>query len=346
MDTEAKNSTLISDGQLNLVILVKMLWGKRRLIIFITSIFIVLGLIVSFASPVKYTASIVFLPQTATTTDFTGMGALAGLAGINLSTLMGDQTEISPDIYPNIIQSYPFINELMHTPFDFEEEGEMSLYEKYADDALTSISTNLIEDTTANQDSNLNIVDPAMNDIMKRVLSNFSLEKMDNGLIKLEGTAEEPLVAAQITQKAMVLLQSMLVTYKTQRQREELAYVESRYKEKQSEYEKAREALHNYQDAYRNRVEERVDFQFQLLSDSYNLSQSIYQSLAQQLEQSKLAVQKEVAVFTVVEPVIVPVGRSSPVRTKIMIVFILFGSFAGLMAALGQIFWKYRSDIL
>ncbi len=54
------------------------------------------------------------------------------------------------------------------------------------------------------------------------------------------------------------------------------------------------------------------------IQDEYSLAYSLYQSLAKQYEQKGIELKQETPVFTVLQPVIVPLDPSSP---NILIVF-------------------------
>jgi uncharacterized protein involved in exopolysaccharide biosynthesis len=158
-----------------------------------------------------------------------------------------------------------------------------------------------------------------------------------SGLVTVSGEMEEPLVTAQLVQKALDLLQKYIVDYKTKQVRENLVFIQDQTNEKRLEFEEARKALFEYKDMYRNQVAERTDFRFQELSDNYDISSAVYQNLAQQLEQSRIAVKKETPAFSVIEPVKVPVEKAAPKRVMIIILSAIVGSIMGLLILFGRI---------
>ena len=56
-----------------------------------------------------------------------------------------------------------------------------------------------------------------------------------------------------------------------------------------------------------------------------NISESIVQQLASQVEQAKLQVNKDTPVFTTIQPVTIPFERSAPKRSLIVITFLFLG---------------------
>jgi uncharacterized protein involved in exopolysaccharide biosynthesis len=65
------------------------------------------------------------------------------------------------------------------------------------------------------------------------------------------------------------------------------------------------------------------------LSNNYNLAYNIYSELAKQLEQARIQVKEDTPVFTIIEPVSVPLVRSKPKRPMILIIWLFLGGIAG-----------------
>lgn len=62
----------------------------------------------------------------------------------------------------------------------------------------------------------------------------------------------------------------------------------------------------------------------------------VYQSLAEQKEQAEIAVKKDTPAFSVIEPVKVPIEKSAPKRSLIMVVSIFMGGFLGIGLVFGR----------
>ena len=65
---------------------------------------------------------------------------------------------------------------------------------------------------------------------------------------------------------------------------------------------------------------------------------TVYNELAKQLEQAKLALKESTPVLTVIDPVVVPQQRSEPRRGMIMAVFLFLGLIIGMGWALTKPF--------
>ena len=73
----------------------------------------IIGLIVAIFSQKEYTASSTMVPQLSKSqSKLGGLSSLAAMAGFNLDMNM-ETSELSPYVYPQIVQSVPFQLELM-----------------------------------------------------------------------------------------------------------------------------------------------------------------------------------------------------------------------------------------
>ena len=97
------------DYDIEVISLLKTVFIERSFVIKTTILFTILGVILAFISPTKYTASSKFMPQLSEVQTNSSFGGLASLAGINLTAIMGGQPkEIAPSLYPQIAESVPY----------------------------------------------------------------------------------------------------------------------------------------------------------------------------------------------------------------------------------------------
>ena len=72
------------------------------------------------------------------------------------------------------------------------------------------------------------------------------------------------------------------------------------------------------------------------IESEVNISASIVQQLAYQVEQAKLQVNKDTPVFTTIQPVTIPFERSAPKRSQIVVIF----GFLGIIVSVGYLLVK------
>lgn len=351
---------IIKDDEIDLVALAKVIWADRKYIFRIVLLSMVVGLMFAFFSPVKYRSTAVLLPQVEAKGNLGQLGSLAGLAGVNLSAMMGDVTGIQPELYPTIVRSFPFLNEMIHLPLNYEKASHpVSFFEKEMADSINGFGGKVLKYTIKLpwtikdyffgkkitipfaddvQSGGIVLLDKQQAMLYTKFSNQLSVSvDRKTNLVSLSAESDESLVSAQIARNAVNALQKYIISYKTSLVRENQLFVEARFNEKKIEFEKAQRALLEYRDTYRNPVAERIDSRYQELQDAYTLSMSIYQNLAQQLEQARIAVKKETPVFTIIEPVKIPTERDKPQRSIIMIISIFAGVIIGVLFVFGKI---------
>ncbi len=361
-DSRSKGGPIIRDDEIDLIQLARTLWNQRKVVLYTTLVAVAIGLMVALLSPVKYSASATLLPQTESKSNLGNLGGLASLAGINLGAMMGDATGIQPDLYPRIVNSYPFLNELVHQTFNFEEEPlPVTLYEKRLADSIPGIGSTIVKYTVRLPWTLKNALAGKKMPVAKSLIptdievKTLSEEEMgvieetagainvkvdsNTGLVNIIAEMEEPLLTAQVTQKTVELLQKYIINYKTKQVRDNLEFIDARYREKKTEFEAAQRAFFDYRDRHRNMVTDRADARFQELSDAYALAAEVYKSLAQQREQAEISVKKETPAFSVIEPVKVPLEKSAPRRSLILIISTFLGGFLGVMLVFAKMMW-------
>lgn len=348
---ESESIRIIKDDEIDLIALAKVIWKGRKKIWISILVFIIIGLLYAFLTPVTYRASAVVLPQADSKSNLGQLGSLASLAGVNLGAMMGDGAGIQPELYPNVVNSYPFLKELIHTPLNYEgEPTPISFYEKELADSVPGFGATVLKYTLKlpwtlkeflvgkndwqltqiGDHQELVFLNKEEQELFEDFRERLSVRvEKKTGLVTIETEMEEPLISAQIANRAISLLQDYIIHYKTSQVNENLKFIEIQYREKKAEFEKAQKALFEFRDTYRNLVTERMDSRYQELQDAYNLSMSVYQSLAQQLEQAKIAVKKETPVFSVIEPIKVPIEKEKPKRLRVLVVSALIGVFVG-----------------
>ncbi len=343
--------------EIDLVELWHTLWSRRRFILKVTGVVAALGLFFALFGEVKYTAGSVVVPQIGKTTSGGNLQGLAALAGINIGS--AEQSDlISPLIYPMVVASVPFQKELMYTPVTVEgHAGQVTLIDyftvrdyrsfslfpflrKYTLGLPVIIMKALRGESAASAESvpgdmvTLTADEYECQEILTRLVTVTVNEK--NGYITLTATMPQARMAAEVAVRAQELLQNYITRFKLQKAQANLDFIEARYNEVMADFEAAQNALAAFQDANRYLSSAVARSRETSLENEYDLAFSIYSELARQLEQAEIKVKEDTPVFTVVEPVTVPIRRSAPRRTMILIVSVL----AGLLAGAGIVFAK------
>jgi len=341
---------------LDLKWLIKTIWKKKITIIVSTILFSIFGIINSFFSPYQYTASTTMIPVQGGGST-TNISQLASLAGFDLMGGLGNEKYISPNLYPLIVKSSPFLEELSNFKIkvkDFDERillgdflynySKLSFMDIYKKDLLGRKIEILNKINIKKDDDKLNLLNVKYSSFSNadKLLYDFISEKISinyitrEGILRIQATMPDPISAAELAQKTTDLLQKKIIEFKVKKAREELIFLEKRYLETQQKFNEKKMDFAEFQDKNLNLISSRSNIKFNQLQSEYDLISNVFLQIAQQLESQKLKVKKETPIFSVIEPVTVPLIRSSPIRTKILKIWLLSGIIFGIIIVLAN----------
>lgn len=365
-----QNNMPVDEQEIDLVELARKLWINRGLIIKVTALFFVLGLLVAVFSAKVYVATCDFVPQTSGSSGSSKMSSLAALAGINLNQ-MQDVKTLSPYVYEKILNSTTFGKELMQTELDYEKaDRPVSFFEYNTSEEFNkpTVGSYVMKYTVGLPFVVLNAIrgekpEPDYGDLsgggdgvarietlskdefncLKALHESLVLSLDDkNGYITLSASMSEPLVAAQLAQAALTLLQRYITEFKIEKVQSNLDFVQERYDEAKSNFEEVQARRAKFRDANQNTIRYSARTEQEKLDAEYSLAMNLYGELATQLEQAKINVKETTPILTVVNPVTVPYQKSKPKRSMIIVGFTFLGIVLGAGAVL---FLPVLSDI-
>lgn len=347
------------EQEIDLIELAQKIWAERKLVFKACGIAAVIGIVVAFSIPKEYETKVTLAPETTGGKGISGsMGALASMAGINLGSGSNGEDALSPELYPNIVSSTPFLVELFNvnvvtkkgdintTLYDYMDNHQKTTWWSY----ILSVPFKALGWTISlirgeeNENGNGNKVNPfsltkdqqrVAEDISKSISS--SVDKK-SGVISLAVTMQDPLISAALTDTVMRKLQNYIIDYRTNKARHDLAFTEKLYEEAKIAYNKAQQAYAAYTDGNMNVVMARYKTEEERLQNEKNLAYNVYNQVAQQLQMSKAKVQEITPVYTVVQPAVVPLKPAKPSKPLILIGFVF-------LAAFGSIGWILVKDM-
>ena len=355
------NAPLMDDEEgIDIMALVKQLWDGRKTIIIWTCAFIVLGFVAALTMKRTYSVSTVMVPQVGSKSS-SSLSSLASLAGIDLGS-SASGAELSPLIYPQIVNSVPFRKELMYTPVHYAKVDTAVSMFTYATEIAKPTVMGTIKKYTiglpgvilkAIRGEKPDVVLPGSVDdspkplvltkdevkVLKAVSESVSLAvDKKEGYITLNVVGSEPIQTAELAMKAQQLLQEEITRFRVEKSQSELEYIQARYEEIKKETEAYQEQLAKITDKTQNITTTKDRIEHDRIQSKYNTSNAIYSELSKQLEQAKLQVKRDTPVLTVIQPVTVP-DRASNSRAKTLIVWTFFGGILGCGIVLGKNYW-------
>ena len=359
MIQENKNTSTSQEDSIDIIALLKDFWGARKTILKITVAFTFLGLFVAVFTENEYTASTTFVPLAQGSAAGGGsLGSLASLAGINIGGA-GSSEEIAPELYPKIVNSIPFQLALLNMPLTIEGQAIPVSYSEYYKNIYspgllsnikkytlglpgvliswarsTPIDTEVAAGTKENKIISISKEESAL---IKGLEHQISLTvNAKEGFISISATLPEAKASAEMVLKAQQLLQEYALQFKTQKSMEQLNFIKERYAEKQREFDQIKIALARFQDQNTGINTALGRTKLLQLQSEYDLTFTVYSELAKQLETQRLQVKKDTPLFTVLQPVSIPLEKSAPKRALILVVYLFLGFVLSLGYVLGK----------
>lgn len=318
--------------EIDLLGLGKKLWDNKKFIIKCSIIGAVVGLVIAFSIPKEYTTTVVLTTGSGESAKG-GMGALASMAGINLGGSMVDEL-LSPDIYPDILNSTPFTSKLLDTKIvNTESKINTSLYlylknnqkKAWWSYILGAPSMMISYFTTPKNNqptSNKYYISREKLRITKRLTDSYSINTdKKTGITTLKTSFQNPSIAALVADTLTSYLQQYVIAERTKKAKADLDNTIRLYSQAQVEYYKSQEKLAKFIDSNRNITSARYAVNQEKIQNETNLAYSVYTQMAQQVQMNEIRVQNETPVFTIIHPPLAPIDPSSPNKLAILIFF-------------------------
>lgn len=316
---------------------------------------VVLGIIIALSIPKQYTVTVTLSPE------MSGDKASGGLASLASSFLGGGATS-SPDalnatLAPDIVASTPFILELFNTRVQTLDGKLDTTLVAYLDEqkqpwwgyikAAPGMAIGAIKSLFAEEADTASVLNPFQ--LTKKEsekvegLRKILTADVDNktAMTTISVTLQDPKVTAIVADSVVGKLQQYIIDYRIKKAKEDCAYLEQLYKERQQEYYEAQSKYAHYFDSNRNIAFQSVRAEQERLQNDMNLAYQVYSQVAQQLQVARAKIQEEKPVFAVVEPASIPLQPSGTSRKTILagIMFLVICG-TGAWKLIGISYWE------
>ena len=296
---------------------------------------LVLGIIIALSIPKQYTVTVTLSPEMG------GDKASGGLASLASSFLGRGATSSSSDalnvtLAPDIVASTPFILELFNTKVQTLDGKLDTTLVAYLDEqkqpwwgyimkapgmAIEAIKS-LFAEKVNSIPTEINPFQLTEKEAAKVLaIKQAIIAEVDNKTAKttISVTLQDPKVSAIVADSVVGKLQQYIIDYRIKKAKEDCAYLEELYKERQQEYYKAQSKYAHYFDTNRNIAFQSVRAEQERLQNDMNLAYQVYSQVAQQLQVARAKIQEEKPVFAVVEPASIPLQPSGTSRKVILV---------------------------
>lgn len=361
---EENQKRRIEEDEIDLVEVAKTIWAQRKIIYKTVAVFFVIGLLVAFLSPVEYESETILLPEVQEEGISASMaggllkqfGGLAGLAGLG-SAEMG---VMSPQLYPQILKSTPFLLHVMEQPVYFAEEDTTVTVYQYFDEIKSPSFFGLVAEYTIglpgkikkalsneeeevmvkNEDGKIKLTEKQQA-IAESLMGRLEVELDDElGTITVIAKMPDAEAAASLANLTKIYLTDYVTNYRINKASNDLQFIQDRYNEAKERFETTQARLASFRDRNVLLTTARARTEEEKLNNENQLAFNVYNGMAEQLEQAKIAVQEKMPVFEVLEPVKVPIEKSEPRRGMILLIILMFSAFIAVIIILFRAYFN------
>lgn len=317
---------------INIPELFKIIAEKKKALTICFFVTAIVAVIVSFSIPRIYKSNVTLSPESSISTGFSNFSSLAEMVGLNFSMASGSDA-IYPEIYPDLIRSNDFLVSLFDVEVTSLDSTMHTTYYDYIQSKQKvpwwTLPIKWIKDLIPQDDGGIqqqgSAPDPFMltkeQDGVAQSISgniNCSVDKKTN-VISIEVTAQDPLIAATMTEVVRKQLQVFITNYRTNKARSDMKYIQGLCDEAFADYEVARKKYSKYSDANQNILLSSFRMKQEELENEMILKYEAYKQLSEQLQITKAKVQEHTPAFTIVKMATVPLKHSN--TKKIIILF-------------------------
>jgi capsule polysaccharide export protein KpsE/RkpR len=357
-----QEETRTEQSELTIKKFYNVLTTSKKTIALITILLAGLGIIYSLTLPVQFSSGAKVLPeivQSGGAKLFGGFSSIAGMAGLDIDNL-GNSDAIRPNLYPDIVQSTPFVITILNLPVEtkggkkFESlghflanGGEKTPVSKAIGDFFGIFSKKSVsneqyvkfKELGPNQTySFTKQQENTIKNFRGRVLS--SIDKK-TGIISINVKMPDPKIAGFVASQSLEYLKQYVIDYRLEKLKTYEKFLTDKAAEAKRRYETARFNISNYRDRNKNLFLLVPKTQEEELKNEYDLAFGLFLEVSKKLEQTKIQAQNETPVLKMLEPATEPLLKSEPKRSVIVISFTLIGFVLGCLYSLFRgIDWK------
>ena len=322
--------------EIDLIELWEKLCANKKFIIKCSIIGAIVGIVIAFSIPKEYTTAVILTTESNKSAGGS-MGALASMAEINLGS-GGNEDVFSPDLYPNVLNSTPFIKGLLNiNVIDNNQNINMSLYNYLKDHQNYPWWTYILN--APKKAMSLFSVQDTTKVLKERHISSEDMEVIDKirksytistdkktGVTSVEVRSQSPEISAFLVDTITSYLQLYIIEQRTKKSRTDLLSSQRLYDQAKTIYYDRQQNLASFVDANMNVISAKYRINQEKLQNEATIAYSVYNQMAQQVQMNKVKVQDNTPVFTIIQPAIIPLKAESPKRKIILIAFIVISA--------------------
>jgi uncharacterized protein involved in exopolysaccharide biosynthesis len=340
------------EDEVSLLDILLVLARHKTLIVRTVLVFTLLGVTYALLAPEEFTSEARVVREAqqegANLPGGISPGMLSGF-GINLGS---SASGLTPAAYPDVLQSREVRLAVVRDTFRFPDSEQPITYIDYVNQPAGPLGTvldytlflpwtlksalgNAVSGSPApagTTDAGKPMIpseeeDEALKSISDKISASVDEE---TGLMTISVTEGGPQVASSLAESFLDHFTIRVRDIRTEKVRERLEFVRGRFEEAEQELESAEERLAQFLERNQNPTTASLQFRRDRLQRQVSFKEQLYSELQSQLTQTRLDLQRQQPVVTVVEEPVPPMNRSAPKRTIIVLLSLILGGFIGI----------------
>jgi uncharacterized protein involved in exopolysaccharide biosynthesis len=339
--------------EIDLMDILKRIWDGRATILKITAVFFILGILYAFTTPNEYSSTVKLLPEVQQQNSLGRLGGLAAQFGLGGSVVGATNDVLPPQIYPEILNSTDFLHEIIKKKVYFEEiQDSITIQAFYNEHQKSNL---LIGYTIGLPFKILGLIVPEQDSIVKVQSSTESFKRLtpkemssirnvnqaiefnqdqQTSILTLTVNTQSPEVVVQLANHVNESLSNYLITYRTEKSRQNLSFLEQRHAEARESFAREQDRLAAFRDQNQGNLSAAARTIEQNIQSEYNIKLNVYNSLTEQLEQARIKLQEDTPVVSIIQDSVYPNRKSGPNRVLLLVLSIFLGVMIGTMIIL------------
>ncbi|MBQ8047001.1 MAG: chain-length determining protein [Prevotella sp.] len=330
---ETKNTEVIDLGHI-----FKLLFSKKLHFCKVLGTTFILASAFIVCIPRYYRSEIKLAPELDNSLADGAIGSLASSFGFDIGS-MATTDAISPELYPELLQTNDFIVQLFPMTVENEEGTLKTDYFTYmAKHQKHAWWTKVIAKikrlfTKKGEVAGKGEIDPLhLNKMQQNIVNmianniNCSIDRKTS-LITINVTDQDKRICATVADSIRLKLQSFITDYRTNKARIDVEYYKKLVKESHADYEQARRLYAGYADSHTDASLISVRSKSDDLENDMQLKYNTYSTMNNQLQAAQAKLQQRTPAFTLLKGAAVPIKPAGPKRMifVLMMLMLAFG---------------------
>ncbi|NHE55629.1 Wzz/FepE/Etk N-terminal domain-containing protein [Cyclobacterium plantarum] len=352
----------LKQEEVNLKALIKVVFGFKKWILLITLFVFSLGLLYLITAPTEYSTTSKLLMEQPAGLNNKALGGLASISGLGNLGLGDQNSEALPaELIPELLMESDFLKNLMYenvyleevqdsiTLFDFVNEYEKHHFYFYLLRLPSLVKSTLFsseqgpmaipDKTNIPKERNILSFEPAERKTISQLKKRIVVEKEER-LLVIQTKMHESLASAMLNDILVRHLKEYLTDIILEKELKNFNFIKERTEEAKIRVEKTQNSLAKFRDSNRGINSQLVKTEEDRLQSDFNLEFNVYNSLAQQLEQSRIKVQEARPLLTIFQKPQVPIIPSEPKYLLLGIAFLFLGGIIGFLFIFGLLVYR------